>query len=543
MPPLTSGFCSVRAATCACPLRSKFPLFVPPEGDMDGGGVVIMGEAGGETEGIEGRPFVGRTGKELRGALSQIEVPIDAIYNMVPRALRQHTPSKREVQACWDCHVGQWLTSLQPSLIVAVGGVAAGYLAGVGVERYHGSPYPCVQPGLEGVPVFVTFHPSAMVRNRPKYQALFEGDYTALEAYYHGTQHLDRTQYTIDDIQHLRGAIESQDRVVLDFETPPIGTENLHVIGVAVRTPERTRYFHGTPSSEDFAAMLRGSSVWYNGTGFDLRLFPGDLKYAEVDDVFIKAKVLQKPFGSLRDLAAYEFGLQHEGIKQLYSRTGGYETLDPTELAMKACEDVELTDKLDVLYTDELTRAGLWPIYLLERSVAPLVRRTEDYGMHLDHGVAIDQLWGITEELRVAEATFQSMAPVRRLSRIVTTTWAHLFGPLIDKWKGHGRPKMLQEWTEPVNPRSPQQLVEMFDSLGVPLTERTDTGQLSVAGDVLEAIEHPVAAVLRAYRKVEKREQFVSELVKAGEWITFRLKALGAVSGRFSSGAGEEAEQ
>lgn len=510
---------------------------------MAGGGVVLVGEAGGETEGRDGRPFVGKTGKELRGALSQIEVPIDAIYNMVPRALRQHTPTKREVAACWACHVGEWLTSLRPRLIVAVGGVAAGWLAGVGVEKYHGSAYSCTVPALEGTPVFVTFHPSAMVRNRPRVQSLFEGDYTALEAYYHGRQHLDRSSYEIADIRQLRSALEQQDRVVLDFETPPIGSENLHVIGVAVRKPERTCYFSGTPTIDDFEAMLRSQSVWFNGVGFDLRLFPDHLKYSEVEDAFVQAKLLQKPFGSLRDLAAHEFGLQHESIKHLYARSGGYEALDETELALKACEDVELTHRLFEQYTSELEQANMSHIYTLERAIASLVRRTEDYGMRIDHDAAVEQLKGINIELTAEEASFQAQAPRRHLSRIVTTTWGHLFGPLLSKWPGHGRPKMLQEWSEPVNPRSPQQLVEMFQVLGVELSKTTDTGQLSVDGEVLESIEHSIAELLRGYRKVEKREQFVSALVAAGEWLHFRLKPLGAVSGRFSSGAGEESEQ
>lgn len=549
--PLTSGYCSLKAATCECPLKAKFPIFVPPEGDMDGGGVVIMGEAGGVTEGEQGRPFVGRTGKELRGALSQIDVPIDAIYNMVPRALRQYTPSKREVSACWDCHVGQWLTSLHPQLIVAVGGVAAGFLAGVGVEKFHSSAYPCIQPGLDGIPVFVTFHPSAMVRNRPKYQALFEGDYTALEAYYHDRQHLDHAEYSIHDISELHSLLQPEAKATLDFETTSLDTTTARIVGVAVRTNNDTRYYNGEPNSDDLEALLSRRSTWYNGVGYDLRLFPGELKYAEVDDVLIKARLLQKPYGSLRDLAAYEYGIQHENMKLLAARNTvgdvmvltGVGWVPLSELAGKAMEDVELTDTLDIQYSSELESANMSHIYLLERAVAPLVRRTEDYGMRIDTEAAATQLTKVTVELSAQEAVFRDGAPWRQLQRVVTTTWAHLFGPLITKWPGHGKPRMVQQWSEPVNPRSPQQLSEMFAALGIVLTKTTDGGQLSVDGEVLEGIDHPIADLLRAYRKAEKRQQFVSALVAAGQWLHFRLKPLGAVSGRFSSGSGEETDQ
>ena len=102
---------------------------------------------------------------------------------------------------------------------------------------------------------------------------------------------------------------------------------------------------------------------------------------------------------------------------------------------------------------------------------------------------------------------------------------------------------MLQEWREPVNPRSNDQLAAMFTELGLTLTKTTDTGKLSVDGEVLEGLEHPIADLLRVYRKAEKRQQFIEAIVAAGEWLHFRLKPLGAVSGRFSSGAGDETDQ
>ena len=52
-----------------------------------------------------------------------------------------------------------------------------------------------------------------------------------------------------------------------------------------------------------------------------------------------------------------------------------------------------------------------------------------------------------------------------------------------------------------------------------------------------------IADLLRVYRKAEKRQQFIEAIVAAGEWIHFRLKPLGAVSGRFSSGVGDETDQ
>lgn len=541
---------------------------------MEGNGVVIVGEAGGVTEGEQGRPFVGRTGRELRAALSQIDVPIDAIHNMVPRALQSHTPSKREVAVCWSCHVGEWLVSLQPKLIVAVGGVAAGWLANVGVEKFHGSAYPCVQPGLEGVPVFVTFHPSAMVRNRPKYQVLFEGDYTALEAYYHESQHFDRSNYTLDDISSLRRTIEPAARIVVDFESTSLDTENAVIVGVAVRTTERTHYFHGSPNVEDFEALARANTVWYNAN-YDIKLFPTEYRYLEVDDTFLKAKILQKPYGSLRNLLAYEFGIDHASMKTLKESLDVDNDDDPTsvltgvgyiplaELAAKACEDVEGTDKLDALYDTELASSGMEHIYLLERAVAPEVRRTEDAGMVIDVQAATNLLIDTEMKVEAAKAKFRSQAPMRHLSRVVTTTWGSLFRMSVSKhkksciqsenglwlcgciggWPGHGRPKVRHDWVEPINPNSNQQLAEMFTALGIVLTKTTKSGDPSVDGEVLESITHPLADAVRQFKRLDKKRQFVLGLSEMGGVFHPRLKQLGAVSGRMSSGGDEEAEQ
>ena len=85
----------------------------------------------------------------------------------------------------------------------------------------------------------------------------------------------------------------------------------------------------------------------------------------------------------------------------------------------------------------------------------------------------------------------------------------------------------------------------MFFKVGIKLNKRTKGGdKYSVDGEVLEGISHPLAGAVRAYRKVDKRRQFVKVLAALeGGILHVRLRQLGTVTGRFSSGGQEETDQ
>lgn len=60
----------------------------------------------------------------------------------------------------------------------------------------------------------------------------------------------------------------------------------------------------------------------------------------------------------------------------------------------------------------------------------------------------------------------------------------------------------LIEWN--VNPSSPATIITALQAVGITLTKRTDTGQLSVDDEVLSAIDHPIATNTLYARKVKK---------------------------------------
>ena len=561
--PIGSSLCELAAQHCDCPLKPS--QYVPVEGEQRGGGIVLLGEAGGVEEAGIG-PFVGRSGQRLRVALSQIAVPIDAIYNMVPRSLYKHKPTTKEVAACWTCHVSGWLQSLRPSLIVAIGGTASEWLTGIGVKKGHGSAFPCIREGLEDVPVFITYHPAATLHD-PRLLSAFEGDYTALESYFLHRERLSHEGYTVGVVGDLLRTIKNRGRLFCDLETTSLDPTTGNILGISIRDgiTGDTFYLAGIPTADSLGVLLARGTVWYNGVGFDLKWFPPHLRYTEVDDVLLMARILQKPYGSLRALAAYEFGIIHNSISTLADELGVDSVVDMEldDLAHKAGEDVELTHKLWDLYCPALLEAGLWHIYLLERKIAPLVRRLEDDGMLLNPEEAQTLYATTTKEVADHHQVVTSLAPLREVVHETTRYWSQVYPQLKDtKWVDggyrvtigaipqhegdfRGRVPVSVSHYEPINPNSDDQLVEAFLTLGIKLTKRTKGGdQYSVDGSVLEGITHPLAGAVRAYRKVDKRRQFVKVLAALeGGILHVRLRQLGTVTGRFSSGGQEETDQ
>ena len=146
-----------------CPLCEGRTHAVPGEGDP-GARLVVVGEGPGQTEDETGRPFVGRAGELLDKILASIEIPRSSAYilNIVKcRPPQNRTPLPDEMAACIP-YLHRQLALIGPKVILAAGSTAAagllqskkslGQLRGQ-VHRYG------------SVPVVVTYHPAALLRN------------------------------------------------------------------------------------------------------------------------------------------------------------------------------------------------------------------------------------------------------------------------------------------------------------------------------------------------------------------------------------------
>lgn len=146
-----------------CPLSKSRAHAVPGEGAVDAG-LMFVGEGPGADENAQGRPFVGRAGQLLTKIIAAMgfqrsEVFITNIVKCQPPGNR--TPLEDEVEACTPYLLRQ-IEAAQPTVIVALGGVAANYFVpgNLKISALRGTFY-----DYGPVKIMPTFHPSYLIRN------------------------------------------------------------------------------------------------------------------------------------------------------------------------------------------------------------------------------------------------------------------------------------------------------------------------------------------------------------------------------------------
>lgn len=151
-------------ATCTlCPLHLEAKNPVPGEGNPNAD-FMCVGEAPGATEDELGRPFVGQAGQLLDKILAAIKLSRNDVY--ICNVLKHRPPGNRnpmpdEVQACSPYLLRQ-IELIQPRVIVAFGTFAAQTLLNTreGIGKLRGKVH-----RYYGVPLVVTYHPAALLRN------------------------------------------------------------------------------------------------------------------------------------------------------------------------------------------------------------------------------------------------------------------------------------------------------------------------------------------------------------------------------------------
>ncbi|MDQ1901257.1 UdgX family uracil-DNA binding protein [Paracoccus sp. WLY502] len=151
--------------------------------------LMIVGEAPGDQEDLQGRPFVGPAGQLLHRTMDQAGLDPARIwmtnavkhFKFTPRGKRRihQTPNAGEVRQCrWWLDLERRL--VQPKLTLAMGATAAFALTG---DRSPLTPRRgTLETTLDGGPVLITWHPSLILRLDPRQaqdaQAQFAADLT-----------------------------------------------------------------------------------------------------------------------------------------------------------------------------------------------------------------------------------------------------------------------------------------------------------------------------------------------------------------------------
>ncbi|MFA5805690.1 MAG: uracil-DNA glycosylase [Melioribacteraceae bacterium] len=140
--------------------RTKFVFGVGnPNADA-----MLIGEAPGRDEDLQGEPFVGRAGKLLNDILKAVNFKREEVY--IANILKCRPPNNRdplpvEMETCIP-YLHKQIELIQPKVILCLGRVAANGLLNkkLSLGQLRESNYE-----FNGIKVMATYHPAALLRN------------------------------------------------------------------------------------------------------------------------------------------------------------------------------------------------------------------------------------------------------------------------------------------------------------------------------------------------------------------------------------------
>ena len=129
--------------------------------------IMLIGEAPGRDEDLQGKPFVGRAGQLLDRMLAAIGLAEEHVYitnTVYWRPPGNRTPTPEEVEACAP-FLARQIELLSPDVLVLLGGAAVRNILGVaeGIMRLRGKwlSYACAGRDIATLP---TLHPAYLLR-------------------------------------------------------------------------------------------------------------------------------------------------------------------------------------------------------------------------------------------------------------------------------------------------------------------------------------------------------------------------------------------
>jgi len=169
-----------------CPLKDAATNIVFGKGSSDAP-ILFIGEAPGEKEDLEGKPFVGRAGKQLDGLLNKIGLTLDEVY--IANILKYRPPKNRDPKpeeiANHTPYLIEQIKVIKPKIIATLGNFSTKFVlakfsvSGMrkieGISKLHGKIIPIE---IEGVKFTVCplYHPAAMLY-RPQLRETLDEDF------------------------------------------------------------------------------------------------------------------------------------------------------------------------------------------------------------------------------------------------------------------------------------------------------------------------------------------------------------------------------
>lgn len=149
-----------------CNLKRTAKSMVFADGNPQSG-VMLIGEAPGRDEDIQGLPFVGRAGQLLDRMLAAIELDRDKVYitNVIPwRPPGNRTPSPQETEICRP-FIERHIELVNPDLVLMLGGSSAKTLMKTtdGIMKLRGK-WSEISTRTKPFKALPTLHPAYLLR-------------------------------------------------------------------------------------------------------------------------------------------------------------------------------------------------------------------------------------------------------------------------------------------------------------------------------------------------------------------------------------------
>lgn len=476
--------------------------------------LVLVGEAPGDTEVLEGKPFVGRAGQLLNKVLEEVGIDRDACYitNAVNcRPVPHRAPKAKEIAACRNRLIAE-IRQRAPRMVVALGNAAVQALMGRhNMGDVHGTVNWCADVNAFVVP---TYHPAAVLRS-PGYYIDLIRDMQRAALYLHEKKVLTSvaqeveyvTLHNHDHVLELVERLESLSEVAVDVESASDGS--LLCIGLAWRGDKAVVVTKDALVDKRTVPMLNSALKGKVLIGHNLKFDVKQLWRAGVSDVRVgedtmlmsytlderpgvhKLKPLVRQYLNVPDYDA--------PIREYYSHM---EDCPPIELWKYNAHDAAYTYALRSVLRRELDADGTWLLHNVLYPAANVLACMEYTGIMVDR----EYLQGLASKLRDETQTLEQ-------------EMYHLIG-------------------RQFNPRSQKQLAQLlYHDLGLPIPD----GRWSTDKDALAAIQdfHPLPAKILEYRgKLKMLRTYVEALLDAADdegRVHTNFNLHGTVTGRLSS--------
>ncbi|MBP5204195.1 uracil-DNA glycosylase [bacterium] len=164
-------------------------------------GIVLIGEAPGKNEDLQGRPFVGAAGKFLNDLLDHVGLQREDIY--VSNVVKYRPPANRDPQEEEKDACRVWLNAellyIKPRIIVTLGRHALSrFVPDANISSCHGNVF----MHKSRIPVFAMFHPAAALYNPNLKETMFK-DMEKLVDYLKKLPAIEEKEEAINDLLKL----------------------------------------------------------------------------------------------------------------------------------------------------------------------------------------------------------------------------------------------------------------------------------------------------------------------------------------------------